>query len=59
MPDNPKEKGTEKDKFDVEQLGDQLEDVSGGSCSACNSCSGCSGTGCAGCGAVPVQPPIA
>ncbi|MEA2562611.1 MAG: hypothetical protein QOH06_4115 [Acidobacteriota bacterium] len=49
----------DSNKFEVEELDDQLEDVGGGaeaSCSGCNSCSGCSGTGCAGCGAQPTQP---
>ena len=47
-----KQKGDTKKEFEVEELDDQLEDVSGGSCSGCNSCKGCSGTGCAGCGKV-------
>ena len=63
MPDDPQNKNSGKDKsrFDVEELDDQLEDVSGGmaSCGGCDSCSGCSGTGCGGCGAAPTQPPVA
>lgn len=43
----------EKKDFDVQELDDELDDVSGGSCAGCNSCSGCAGTGCAGCGTPP------
>jgi hypothetical protein len=43
-------------EFEVEELDDKLEDVSGGSCIGCNSCKGCSGKGCAGCGIQPDQP---
>lgn len=65
MTDKPKtDKGTadgtakKKEKFDVEELDDQLEDVAGGqmSCSSCDSCSGCGGGGCAGCGAEDQTP---
>ena len=54
MPDNPKDTSKDKNKLDVEELDDQLEHASGGSCGSCDSCSGCSGTGCGGCGAPPV-----
>ena len=52
MPDNPKDTSKDKNKLDVEELDDQLEHASGGSCGSCDSCSGCSGTGCGGCGAM-------
>ncbi|HEY2295251.1 MAG TPA: hypothetical protein VGM86_31495 [Thermoanaerobaculia bacterium] len=45
----------EKKEFEVEELDDKLEDVSGGSCIGCNSCKGCSGKGCAGCGAADLE----
>ena len=40
-----------KEKFEVEELDSQLEDVAGGSCNGCDSCAGGPGKGCAGCGA--------
>ena len=58
MPDKkfpPKDQNTgkdKKDKFDVEEIDKELEDVSGGSCNGCDSCSGGPGTGCKGCGTV-------
>lgn len=60
MPDKDKkfptqDQDTKKDdKFEVEELDKQLEDVAGGSCNGCDSCSGGPGTGCKGCGVDPV-----
>ena len=53
MSDKAKDSGKEpeKEKFEVEELDSQLEDVSGGSCNGCDSCAGGPGKGCAGCGA--------